>query len=877
MKSSRFTTVVGATVWVLSCALLRGQPQPLRIGITAGAGPGATVERWQPLAGYLSGQLPEYQFSIVPLRAEQLYAAVQQRRIDFALVAPPRSVLLELRTGATPLATLRSLYAPGSATNLMGGSVLFRAGDGRITRWGDLRGKRVAAIEPMSLGGWISVWRELHDEGLDPQRDLAGVEFLGTREAIVEALRKGAVDVGVAPAGTMESFAETGYVRASEFRVLPPRENYAESVGYPLAHSTRLYPETPFTALSHIPEPLARRVAIALLRMPPEGEVARNTRTAGWTLPGSYQPVHQAMQVLRIEPYQDFGKVTVATFVQDHLTAVLAALLSIVAVLAVSTAVVLALNRRLAQSQAALRSEFENRLESEARFRSVFEDSAIGVCLAAPDGRIQQTNAAFRRMFGYAEEELREMTAGGLTEPEERASEAALYQRLLDEGNDFYELDKRCLKKNGETMWVHYVESVVRSAQGTVTARIGMVEDITARKQAEEVRAKLESQLRQAQKLESVGRLAGGVAHDFNNLLTVIQGYANLLLARLPATDEHRGLVEQIGKAGEKAADLTQQLLAFSRKQMIQPQVLDLNAVIMEAGKLIQRLIGEDVHLVTHLDPSLGLVLADAGQMQQVLMNLATNARDAMPRGGRFTIETTNVELGPEYAATHPDVSPGAYVLLTATDTGEGMDERTKQNLFEPFFTTKEKGKGTGLGLSTLYGIVRQSGGWVWVYSERGQGSAFKIYLPRVEGRRRQEEQPAAVARTEPGGTETILVAEDQEDVRTFVATVLRGYGYRVLEAQDGASALARSESCGEPIHLLITDVVMPGMTGRQLAERLRETRPGMKVLYMSGYTENVIAKRGVLEPGIAYLAKPFAPAVLAAKAREVLDAPARP
>jgi signal transduction histidine kinase/ActR/RegA family two-component response regulator len=390
--------------------------------------------------------------------------------------------------------------------------------------------------------------------------------------------------------------------------------------------------------------------------------------------------------------------------------------------------------------------------------------------------------------------------------------------------------------------------------------------------QAHKELSQTQEQLAQSQKIEAVGRLAGGIAHDFNNLLTVITGRAQLLLARLRPGDPLRRDVDLIQKTGEQAATLTRQLLAFSRKQVLQPRVVDLNAVVADIETMLRRLIGEDIDLVVVPAPELGRVRVDPGQLEQVLVNLAVNARDAMPEGGRLTIETANVELGPAYSRRHVGVQPGFYVMLAVTDTGHGMDAVTQARLFEPFFTTKEKGKGTGLGLATVYGIVKQSGGNIWVYSEPGQGTTFKIYLPRVEEAVEAVEAAATVV-APPRGSETVLLVEDDEEVRSLVWDILQVYGYTVLQARHPGEALLIAEKHTDPIHLLLTDVVMPQMSGRQLAERLGRARREMKMLYMSGYTDNAVVHHGVLDSGMVYLQKPFTPDSLARKVREVLDA----
>ena len=388
-------------------------------------------------------------------------------------------------------------------------------------------------------------------------------------------------------------------------------------------------------------------------------------------------------------------------------------------------------------------------------------------------------------------------------------------------------------------------------------------------------RKQLEDQLRQSQKMEAIGQLTGGIAHDFNNMLTVILGYSELMLKRLPPDAPLRDDVEQVKEAGERASLLTKQLLAFSRKQVLQPKVLDLNTVLTNMDRMLQRLIGEDIALVAVPAPGLWHVYADPSQIEQVMMNLAVNARDAMPNGGKLTIETANVQLDDAYAHQHGPVQPGSYVMLAVSDTGCGMDRETQARIFEPFFTTKEPGKGTGLGLSTVYGIVKQSGGYVWVYSEVGRGTAFKIYLPRGEGAVETVEPGVAPART-VRGSEMILLVEDDRAVRVLARSTLQAHGYTVLEAHHGKHALQVYEQHAGPIHLLVTDVVMPEMSGRELADRLKPSRPNMKVLFMSGYTDKAIVHHGELDPGAAFLQKPFTPDALARKVREVLDTPER-
>jgi signal transduction histidine kinase/ActR/RegA family two-component response regulator len=418
-------------------------------------------------------------------------------------------------------------------------------------------------------------------------------------------------------------------------------------------------------------------------------------------------------------------------------------------------------------------------------------------------------------------------------------------------------------RKDGSGFPIEFISTPIRE-DGQQIGSVFVFKDITERR-------RLEEQVRQSQKLEAVGRLAGGVAHDFNNLLTVVSGYAELLAVNPTLDRRGQEAVAEVKAAADRAISLTRQLLAFSRNQMLQPRAIDLNGVIAEINKLIRRLIGEDIALTTHLAADLGPVTADPGQVEQVILNLAVNARDAMPRGGALTITTGNATVGPA-AQAQPGLPPGRYALLTVADTGCGMDEATKARIFEPFFTTKEPGKGTGLGLAVVHGIVAQSGGHIDVQTAPGRGTTFRILLPQAEG----PVPPPAAARAAPGkpagGTETVLLVEDEDAVRAFAARVLQTYGYQVLEARDGAEAQQVAARDGRAPDLMVTDVVMPGLSGLELARRLGPARPGMKVLFMSGHTDDAITRRGVLSPEASFLHKPFTPEELAGKVREVLD-----
>lgn len=542
-------------------------------------------------------------------------------------------------------------------------------------------------------------------------------------------------------------------------------------------------------------------------------------------------------------------------FVASTPTENLALLQTFVGLLAVTALVLAALVTERTTAQEAL-------TESEAHYRGLFESNPNPLWVYdAETLAFLAVNEAAVRQYGYSREEFLELTLKDIRPPEDVAR---LQDRLASFGEGLVEAGEwRHRKKDGTVIDVEITRHTLTFARRR--AALAMAHDITRRKA-------IEGQLLQAQKMEAVGRLAGGIAHDFNNLLTAIFGSSDLLLEDLSVDDQRRTEVEDIKKAAQRAAALTRQLLAFSRQQVLAPQVLNLNALIADVEKLLRRLLREDLEFRTVLAPDLGAVRADPGQLEQVIVNLAVNARDAMPQGGKLTVETANVDLDDAYAQAHVPVVAGRYAMLAVSDTGIGMDTQVKAHIFEPFFTTKEKGKGTGLGLATVYGIVKQSDGYVWVYSEPGQGTTFKIYLPRVEA----AAEPPAPKPTPPAslrGSETVLLAEDEEAVRNLTRRVLESHGYTVLTAGDGQEALRLADGHAGPIHLLLTDVVMPNMSGRQLAERVVSARPEAKVLYLSGYTDDAIIHHGVLEPGIAFLQKPFTPQGLARKVREVLDA----
>jgi len=512
------------------------------------------------------------------------------------------------------------------------------------------------------------------------------------------------------------------------------------------------------------------------------------------------------------------------------------------------------------------RAEAEKaRAEAEAKYKMLVEqvNAITYIAEIGIDAQWFYVSPQVEAILGYTPEEWMSLSHrwADLIHPDDLPMVTAA-EEASKSGSPF-QAEFRIKRKDGREVWLNDTAVVVQGSNSHPVME-GIILDITERKQ-------LETQLQQSRKMEAVGRLAGGIAHDFNNLLTIITGYTELALGRPTVPPEIRSDIERIENAAGRAAGLVRQLLAFSRRQVLQPKTLDLNAIVLNLDKLLRRLMDDNVEMVTQVVENVGKVKADPAQIEQVIMNLVVNARDAMPNGGRLVVETCNVELDAVYAEDHVSVKPGRYVMLAVSDTGVGMDRQTIAHIFEPFYTTKESGRGTGLGLSTVYGIVKQSGGYIWVYSELGKGSTFKIYLPRVDGP--AEESAAGQSRpASKRGVETILLVEDEEAVRDLIQTVLLDHGYDVIAARDPQHAEQLAASFAREIHLLLTDVVMPGTSGRELASRITPLRPGIRVLFMSGYTENVITTGGMLEKGLAFLQKPFSPAVLVEKVREVLS-----
>ena len=534
--------------------------------------------------------------------------------------------------------------------------------------------------------------------------------------------------------------------------------------------------------------------------------------------------------------------------------------------------------RELADELAAREKALVSLKKSEELFRTIFNEAPLGIALNdSRTGHIYELNRKFAEIVGRTVEQMADTDWMSITHPEDVGKSLEMMARVNAGEINGFKTEKRYLKPDGTVVWVNVSVTPLKIGDKDNPRHLCLVEDISAGKTAEREKAKLEEQLRQSQKMEAAGSLAGAIAHDFNNILSVILSYSGFFLESLDRTDPRRKDVEEINKAGLRAAALTRQLLAFSRKQVLQPKVLDVNQIIMGIRTMLARLLGETIRLTTVTGKDPALIKADQGYLEQVLMNLTVNARDAMPKGGKIAIEVSLVRINEAHVHRHGTVEPGNYVMLSVSDSGTGMSAETQSHLFEPFFTTKPRDKGTGLGLSTVHGIIKQSGGSVVVYSEEGHGTVFKIYFPQVTGDVATAAQPAA-AKKMFTGTGTVLVVDDDAQIRTLVRRTLTRDGFTVLEAASAEEAMAACKRHKSPIHLILTDMVLPKMSGFELAEHLKSIQPDTKMLFMSGYTEHSILEQGVLDPDKNFIQKPFALDALIRKTREVLShTPAHP
>lgn len=507
---------------------------------------------------------------------------------------------------------------------------------------------------------------------------------------------------------------------------------------------------------------------------------------------------------------------------------------------------------------------------SQSKLSAIFAQAAVGLSEISLDGHFLRVNDELCRILGRAHEEILTLNFPAVSHPDDVQETSRAFNHVVETG-EAASVDKRCLRPNGEIVWTNSIVNRLVDEHGRPRLMFVVTVDLTEQKLAAEVLSRSKEKILQLQKFESLGKLAGGIAHDFNNMLTAINGYSDLTLRLLEDDSLLRDNIQEIRKAGERSASLTQQLLAFSRQQIMQPTVVDLNELIAETKNILQRLIGEDIVLITNFAAETAPVEVDSGQINQVVINLAVNARDAMPQGGKLSIETRIIPITEKFFIPLIDVEAGAYVLLKITDTGTGMDEETQMHIFEPFYTTKGIGKGTGLGMATVYGIVKQLKGYIRVDSKIGKGSTFNIYLPLAK-EESSDKEFSPVEEKMAKGTGTILLVEDEEIVRTLTCRILEESGYQIIEAESGQNALSKCQSDDYKIDLLITDIVMPDMNGRQLAEKLKELYPHMDVLFTSGYMDDVIMRHGITERDVNFIQKPYSPVELVGKVQELLN-----
>ena len=825
----------------------------LRIGQVTGESQDILAEKFQPLTKYLEDRVPHTQVQMVRLATiDDLLRAADENRLDFAFCTPSALIALNARHPARVIATVLRRLPDGRLTPWMAGAAFVRKDRLDLARLEDARGQRVVGFAPLALGGWLAVLREWRTLGLDETRDFRSLRFDGSYDNIVSSVCSGAVDIGVLSAQALNDVP-----KGCDIRVLP--NPHGGDARYPLAASTLVYPDAAFAVVSNLDERLISRVSVAMQSIDENSPIVGATGMAGFSAPLSYMRVQMLMQELRVRPYESFGQLTFSQALRQHADKVALVLLIFLAVTTAMLARGRTLYRRLQASEGLRKRVFERSLLSMV----VVDPASLAFidcnpAATAAYGFDNRTHALGKTLIDVSAA----LQCDGIGAPERAAG---LVKRALAEGMVVFEW--RHKRADGST-WDAEVHLMSFEAAGKTLLQLVMV-DITAKQEAEAEREKLRGQFVQAQKMESIGRLAGGVAHDFNNLLTVIIGYTRIVLKKLDVTSEsERKSLEQVLKASERAEGLTRQLLAFSRKQVLQPRVLKVGDVLTEMRPMLERIVGEDVELQILSGTGSLAVRADPPQLQQVIMNLAVNARDAMPHGGKLLIDAADVECDGQ-----PELRSARCVRLRVIDTGAGMDQDVLQHIFEPFFTTKGVGKGTGLGLAMVHGFVVQTGGRIDVSSHRDQGTTFEIFLPAVDESEKPVPAPTEV-QVFSGGTETILVIEDEKEIREYAAAALREYGYRTLCAADAAEALAAVEREPGRIHLALTDVVLPHMNGRELASRLVGLRPGLKVLFMSGYTGDIIARHGVLDEGVEFIQKPFRPEELARKLRAVLGRP---
>jgi PAS domain S-box-containing protein len=817
----------------------------------------------RPFIDYLSAEIPDYEFSVTTYSTiEAMISAVDQQALHFALITPVAYVQLNARHPVRTIATVTN-PAGNTLTPWLAGMVFVRDDRPDLNSLQDVRGQDVAALSPLGLGGWLSAVREWRRLGIDEETDLASISFVFSYAQVVRQVCDGAADVGVLPGSGLQS---EGVFCEHPLRVLPAPVSVIDP-RYPVPISTQLYPEVPFAVVGEVPESLVIAMTMALLRIEAGSAAARAIDIGGFTAPLDYDPVADLLRELRISPFEDFGQMTFADVLSQHggkLLSIMAVFMSFLVIAYFRTR---KLNIQLAQSE---------------RFRQqIFHGSNFPVAIVDPETTcFVDLNPAAVAIYGYKDKAAligkSPMMVSALTQYDgadtlERID--YLNHIIKARGGTPAVFDWQHKRPDG-SLWDAEVHLTPFTSGDRELVQATIV-DITERKRIREERERMEQQLRHSQRLESIGRLSGAIAHDFNNLLTVINGYSELLLMTTGKKDPHRETYMQITQACWRARELTYQLLTFSRRQITRMDPLDLNKIILDSVSMFRSLLGENIKLTTALNTNIGLTMADSGQIHQVLLNFVVNAKDAMPDGGHFSITTDICQLDAN-EAEGLGVNAGEYITVSVSDNGSGMSRETQEKIFEPFFTTKGE-KGNGFGLATAYGIIRQCRGTIRFQSEVNVGTTFVLYLPVTdqdkEARGDTEPKPALHA----DGPRTILVVEDQPDVRMYACSVLQAAGYQVLEADSGARALGIARAHPQPIDLLFTDVVLGGMNGRELAEEFQQQFPQTPFLFTSGYADDEVALYGVIQDRIAFLSKPYSPHDLLTKVKSVLEESEQP
>ncbi len=851
------TFVVLAALLLSLATPLFAQDQPIVIGTVGGQLDMTTPAASLPFTDYLNAQIPGYDFSVTSYDTiEALIAAVDERELDFAVITPVAYVQLNARNPLRVIATITN-QASGIHTPWLAGMVFVLDDREDVQELGDATNKRVVALSPLGLGGWLSAVREWRDLGIDANRDFASVDFVFSYSQVVAEVCAGNADIGVLPGTGLQS---QGVYCDRELRILPAPAGLTDP-RYPSPVSTRLYPEVAFTVVGDdAEENLVHSMAQALLSIEPGSPAATAINVTGFTAPLDYDPVDELLQELSLPPYEDFGQFTFAEALAQHGGKVLAIMAVFMTFLGVAYWRTHKLNRQLAQSE---------------RFRSqIFQGSKFPVVILDPEtfSFLDMNNAAVA-IYGYEDKSELIGKTPFVVSAQVQYDGSRSKDRLNEAASDNVVqaapavLDWQHQRPDG-TIWDAEIHMMPFTSGSRELLQASIV-DVTERKRIREEREKMEQQLRHSQRLESIGRLSGAIAHDFNNLLTVINGYSELLLMTADKQDANRDTYMQITQACWRARELTYQLLTFSRRQITRMEPVDMNKIILDSASMFRSLLGENIRLGTALDTNIGLTMADSGQIHQVLLNLVVNAKDAMPDGGLFTLTTDIVQLDLVEAAGLR-VDPGTYITVAATDTGVGMSRETQEKIFEPFFTTKGE-KGSGFGLATAYGIIRQCKGAIRFHSEVDSGTTFTLYLPVTYLTREALAEAAPKPTLQADGPQTILVVEDQPDVRMYACSVLQSAGYQVLEAESGDKALGVARAHPEPIDLLFTDVVLGGMNGRELAEKFRLQHPDTRSLFTSGYADDEVALYGVIQDRIAFLSKPYSPHDLLTKVKSVL------